>query len=70
MLQASTVVATEPILAVDLVALRDRLYLCLESVIDALTLVDRVQALWASDGLHGEVRTHRHTLVNVTSRRQ
>lgn len=42
MLQASAVVAAEPVLAVDLVSGRDRLYLCLESVIDALTLVDRV----------------------------
>ena len=67
MLQASAVVAAEPVLAVDLVSGRYRLYLRLESVIDALTLVDRVQALWAGDGLHGEVRTHWHTLVNVTS---
>ena len=67
MLKASTVVAAEPVLAVDLVALRNRLHLCLESVVDALALVDGVQALWARDGLHGEVRTHRHTLVNVAS---
>ena len=70
MLQASAVVAAKPVLAVDLVSGRDRLYLCLQSVIDALSLVDRVQALWAGDGLHGEVWTHWHTLVNVTSRGQ
>ena len=67
MLQASAVVAAEPILAVDLVALRNRLHLCLEGVVDTLALVDGVQALWTRDGLHGEVRTHRHTLVNVAS---
>ena len=70
-LQASTVVAAESLLAVaPLVALRDRLDLCLQRVIDALTLVDGVQALRARDRLHGKVGTHRHTLMNMTGRGQ
>ena len=64
-LQTATVVAKS--LPVTLVVRRDRLHLSLESVVDALALVDGVQALWTRDGLHGEVRTHRHTLVNVAS---
>ena len=42
----------------------------LKCVVDALALVDGVQTLRTCDRLHGQIRTHRHTLMNMSSRRK